>query len=278
MHQPPETMPPSSVNAELVIRRDEAPLTLLTLNRPDMHNAFDIAMGDALAEHLRDVDEDPGIRVCILAGEGDTAFTSGANLQDPSAHAAVSVEEALRSQRTRKRPSFFDDILAFRKPIICAVNGHAIGAGLLIPLCCDIVLASTTAKFKMTQTRLGVIPSFAGTARLAQWVGRGRAMEIALSGRSVQAEEAERIGLVSRVVPPNELLLVARQMASQLAQQSELALALAKESFLQVMEDSMLHEAARTDLYRLLTLVVGEDSKTIHEEWRALRDERKSSE
>lgn len=262
---------------DLVIRRDDGPVATLSLNRPGLYNAWGMDMADQLVDMLRALDGDPVIKACILTGEGDKAFCSGANLQDESTHMIPSVEEHLGSMRVWSQPNFFHDILGFRKPLVCAVNGYAVGAGFLVPICCDVILASTNAKFKMPQTSLGILPAYGGTARLAQWIGRGRAMEIALSGRTVAADEAERIGLVSRVVEPSELLPAAQEFAAAVASQPELAVALTKESALLAMEQGSLQDASTMDLYRFTALSLTADTRERHEAWRAERDQRRSA-
>jgi enoyl-CoA hydratase/carnithine racemase len=238
----------------LVMRREEGRVAVLSLHRPGALNAWDRSMAAQLTSHLSRIDEEPSIKACILTGDGPKSFCAGAFLKGGAAHAPATMEELLRDARPRRAPGYIDQVLAFRKPLITAVNGYAIGAGLLLSLCSDIVIASSTAQFKMGQLPHGLMPTHAGVARLAQWVGRGRAMEITLSGRFVAADEAERIGLVSRVVPPEQLMSAALEVAEQIAALPELAVALTKESMLAAMEDGTLRAAATSDLYRFMGL------------------------
>jgi enoyl-CoA hydratase/carnithine racemase len=255
----------------VVERDDKGSIATLALNRPE-YNSWGADMASRLVGLLRDVDADKNIRVCILTGVGDKAFSSGANLKDESTHKIASVEDFLSRMRPMSDPIFFKDILTFRKPLICAVNGYAIGAGFQIALCCDVIFASSTAMFKLPQVSLGLLPAYGATARLAQWIGRGRAMEIALSGRFVDALEAERIGLVSRAVSPELLVATVNAFAGAVAGQPELSVALTKESLVTGMEDG-LRGGALTDLYRFVALALTPESQERHASWRRTRED-----
>lgn len=265
-------------DANLVLRHDQGSVATLTLNRPGLYNAWGPDMAAVLVRMLDEIEADQTIKVCILTGEGSKAFSSGANMQDSSSHSVESVDEHLMGMNPLSRPKFFDDLLDFRKPLICAVNGYAVGAGFLIAICCDIVLVSSSAKFSLPQTSLGIIPAYGGTVRLAQWVGRGRAMDIALTGRVVDAVEAAHIGIASRVVDDKDLAAAAYEVASKLSEMPEIAVALAKESLLVAMEEGSLRTASVNDLYRSMALAMTDESKKRHVQWRERRRARASTE
>lgn len=244
----------------------------LTFNRPERLNAWGADISKGLTDRLREVERDKEINVCVLTGKG-RAFSAGANLQDPSTHRTESVEEFLENISVLSGPSIanvFDAIIGFTKPLIAAVNGYTVGIGFLTTLCCDIIIAAESAQFWLPQTAmLGILPAYAGTARLAQWVGRGRAMEIALSGRRVTASEGHDIGLVSRVVPDQDLSLIAAEVAAQLANVPPLAAKLTKESLNFAFEVGSLRLAGMADLYRFMALTLTDESQQAHLQWRS---------
>lgn len=159
-------------------------------------------------------------------------------------------------------------MLGFPKPLICAVNGYAIGIGFQMQLCCDIIVASSTARFQLPQVQLGIMPAYGGAPRLAQWVGRGKATEIALTGRFVDAAEAERIGLAAAVHPSAELMDRTMELAGQIAEASELSVALTKQSMHAAQEDGSLRMASAGDAYRFMNLAMTRESGARHEDWR----------
>ena len=252
----------------LVLRSDHGAVAVLTMNRPERLNAFNPQLAGAITGRLDELAADPGIRVAILTGAGSRAFCAGADLKDRRTHSVSSVEAHVSALANRSAADFFVRLLAFPKPIICAVNGYAIGVGFQMQLCCDVILAATTARFRLPQVSLGIMPAYGGAPRLAQWVGRGKAAEIALSGRFVDAAEGERIGLVASVHEPDRLLGAALDLATEMAKASPLSLAMTKESLRGALEDGPLRAASAADNYRFMALAMTKEATSRHQAWR----------
>ncbi len=255
------------MSEDVVLTERAEGYAILRLNRPGVHNAWGNDMAESLCTRLAELDADQSIRAAILTGAGK-AFSSGANLKDPKSHTTPSLDQTLAAMNFSTRPLFFENVIGFSKPLICAVNGFAIGGPFMLALCCDIIVASDTAQFWMPQGSLGLLPAHAATARLAQWIGRGRAMEIALTGRRVTASEAKDIGLVSEVAPSEELDDLARTRALELAAMPPLGLKLTKESLNFGLEIGSLRLASIGDAYRMLLLTLTQESQTRHKAWR----------
>lgn len=251
-----------------VLEELDEDIVVLRLNRPGRHNAMGPDMGKALVEALDRWTEDNRARACVLTGTGD-AFSSGADLGDETTHRTEAGEYLAELEISRH--AVIDRLLQFPKPMIAAVNGYAIGWGFLASLACDMVLASESAVFRLPQTRLGLLPAYGGTGRLAQWVGRGRAFEIAVRGRPVTAEEGLAIGLVSSISSDEGLDQMAREVASELAGLPPLAYKLTKESLYTAMERGPLGAVASADRYRLGMLQRTDDLAEAHEAWREKR-------
>jgi enoyl-CoA hydratase/carnithine racemase len=157
----------------------------------------------------------------------------------------------------------------FAKPLVAAVNGYAVGIGCIVTYCCDLIVASERAEWRLPQVALGILPAQGGTVRLARWVGRGQAMKVAM-GFPLKAEEAYRIGLAQWLVPHDELMAKAMEVAEHVAGLPPLAARLAKEAVAFGM-DGTLREAANADLYRFMALELTEDKKEAHQAWRERR-------
>ena len=191
----------------------------ITLNRPEVMNALDPEARAAFAACWRRVAEDDAVRVVILTGAGERAFCTGADLKktmppkESYAQLAFGVEER----------AFDEGEFASDKPSICAVNGYALGGGLELALACDIRIASENARFGQPEVRVGSIPGAGGTQRLPRAVGLSDAMLMLLTGEAIDAAEALRIGLVSRVVPLPRLLEEANAIAARIAANAPLA-------------------------------------------------------
>lgn len=194
----------------------------LTLNRPDKRNAIDDATRDALAGHLAAWDADPAIRVVVLTGAG-TAFCTGSDLS------AV-------TDPTLPRPRLVGPVESFSKPVVAAINGVAVGGGLEIALCCDVRIASTTARFGLTETKIGSLPGSGGTQRLPRAVGPALAAHMILTGELIPAERALAAGLVSELLAPEALLDRAMAIAVQIAANAPLSLIAAKKAMRAALE------------------------------------------
>jgi len=202
----------------VTIQRDE-PIAVITLNRPDVLNAINAAMLDELEGALIGFRSDNSVRVVILTGAGDKAFAAGADIAELAAQTATSGREfALRGQRV------FELVEGLGKPVIAAINGYALGGGCELAMACTLRLAADTARLGQPEITLGLMPGYGGSYRLARLVGKTKAMELLLTGAPISATEAERIGLVNRIVPAGELMTAARALADKLARNAPIAM------------------------------------------------------
>ena len=196
---------------------------LIRFDRPKALNALNKQLLDELAEALTKFDEDDKIGAIVLTGN-EKAFAAGADITEMAPKSFVDVFKA------NMFAGQMDIVGNVRKPIIAAVAGYALGGGCEVAMACDFILAADTAKFGQPEINLGVIPGIGGTQRLTRFVGKSKAMEMNLTGRMMDAEEAERSGLVSRVVPADDLIDEAIKTASKIAEKSPLAVMAAKEA------------------------------------------------
>jgi enoyl-CoA hydratase/carnithine racemase len=240
-------------------------IVILRLSRPGRLNATGEDMQAALRDALDRWATDDRCQAVVLTGDGQGAFSSGADLGDERTH-STPVDPYLEKLAVGEHP-VFDRVLRFPKPLVAAVSGYAIGWGCLICLGCDLIVADRTAEFRLTQATFGVLPAYAGVARLAQWVGRGRAMEIAVRRRPVRAEEAHEMGLVAEICEEGELLEVAKAVAQQCAEVPPLTYKLIKDSMYQAMEGA-IRATATGDLYRLGLLEQAQTTRAAHQAWR----------
>jgi enoyl-CoA hydratase len=202
----------------LLIERDEA-TAIVTINRPKVLNALNTQTLDELRRAILELKQDDGVRVVILTGAGEKAFVAGADINELAVQTPTAGREhALAGQHV------FDLIENIGKPVIAAINGYALGGGCELAMACTLRLAADTAKLGQPEIALGLIPGYAGTQRLPRLVGKGRAMEMILTGAPIAADEAQRIGLVNRVVPAADLMAEARKLAAQLAKSAPIAM------------------------------------------------------
>ena len=201
----------------LLTERDAATL-IVTINRPSKLNALNNQTVSELGLVLDDAARDEGIRAIVITGAGEKAFVAGADIEELSVQTPVSGRE-----HARRGQALFDRIERLGKPVIAAVNGFALGGGCELAMACTIRLAADSARFGQPEINLGLIPGYAGSQRLPRLVGRGRALELLLTGNPISADEAYRIGLVNRVVPAAQLLTEARSLAQLLASKAPVA-------------------------------------------------------
>lgn len=245
-------------------------VAVLTLSRPEARNAWGQDYHDGLARRCQEMADDDEVRCAVLTGdEAGNAFSAGAYLKDPKTHSVASAAEFIKSL-PRQHHHAFEVIGRFPKPIVAAVNGYAVGIGCLITLCCDLIVASEKAEWRLPQAALGILPAYGGGARLARWVGRGLAMRMAL-GFPLRGEEAHRIGLAQWVVPHDELEAKAMEVAEHIAALPPLAARLTKESLVRGLDIPNLSDAALADLYRFMALEMTEDKAEAHAAWRERR-------
>lgn len=197
----------------------------VTVNRPEKLNALDGEVIEGLRAAFHDAKTNAGVAAVLVTGSGPKAFVAGADISTfPALDARTARDYARRGQVV------FDLLETMGKPSIAAINGFALGGGCELAMACTLRVASRTAKLGQPEINLGLIPGYGGTQRLARLVGKGRALEIVLTGDLVSAEEAHRIGLVNRVVEPDAVLAAARELATKLAAKAPLALRWALEA------------------------------------------------
>jgi enoyl-CoA hydratase len=197
-------------------------VAVLTLHRPEKLNALNYALVDALSSALDALEADQAVRAVILTGAGDRAFSAGADIAEFAGSIEAGVEIALRDF-VRRGQRLTSRIESYPKPIIVAVNGIAFGGGCEITEAAPLALASDRAQFAKPEIRLGFPPPFGGTQRLPRLIGRKRALQMILSGDPIDAAEAQRIGLVNRVVEHGRLLDEARALAERIVRHSAAA-------------------------------------------------------
>ena len=201
----------------LIVERDDA-ILIITINRPTVLNALNGQVLDELSDAINQARANDGVRALVLTGAGEKAFVAGADIKELAVQTPVAGRE-----HARKGQALFDRIERLGKPVIAAVNGFALGGGCELAMACTIRLAAETAKFGQPEINLGLLPGYAGSQRLPRLVGRGRALELLLTGAQITAEEAWRIGLVNRVVPAAQLGAEARTLARTLASKPAVA-------------------------------------------------------
>ena len=202
----------------ILLERDEA-TAIVTINRPKVLNALNTPTLDDLRRAILEIKQDEGVRVVIVTGAGEKSFVAGADINELAVQTPTSGREhALAGQHV------FDLIENLGKPVIAAINGFALGGGCELAMACTLRLAADSARLGQPEIALGLIPGYAGTQRLTRLVGRGKAMEMILTGVPIAADEAQRIGLVNRVVPAAQLMAEARTLAGQLAKSAPIAM------------------------------------------------------
>ena len=225
---------------------------LIRLNRPQALNALSAALIEELNVALAGFEADPAIGAMVLTGS-EKAFAAGADIKEmqDKSFADAFLEDFI---------SRWENVARTRKPIIAAVSGFALGGGCELAMMCDFIIAADTAKFGQPEIKLGVIPGAGGTQRLTRFVGKSKAMEMVLTGRMMDAAEAERAGLVSRIVPAAALLEDALKTAATIAALSATALYAAKESVNRAYE-TPLAEGIRFERRIFHSLFATEDQK-----------------
>ena len=209
----------------------EGRIAVLTVDRSEKLNALNAAVVNDIGGAFESIRNDDEVRGVILTGAGEKAFVAGADIGD------LAKMDTLAGVRvSREGQDVFRRIERFPKPVLAAVGGYALGGGCELALACHLRIASENARFGLPEVGLGIIPGYGGTVRLARLVGLGRAIELTLTGEMIDAERAERIGLVSKVVPRASLLEEARALMGTIIQKGPVALRLALESIYRALD------------------------------------------
>jgi enoyl-CoA hydratase/carnithine racemase len=204
---------------------------LARLDRPDVRNALSPELMEELVSTCERWDEDPDVRCIVIAG-GDDWFAAGADIK---VMAQRTFAEALTSPTAR----FWPRLAAIRTPLVAAVSGYALGGGCELALACDMIVASEESQFGQPEILLGIIPGGGGTQRLARVMGKQRAMELVLTGRRISASEANELGIITKLAPPDAWLDAALELAATVAERPALAVRLGKQAVLAAEETAM---------------------------------------
>jgi enoyl-CoA hydratase len=237
--------------ANVIVEKDDS-IAVVTLNRPQQLNALSYDLVKDLSLALQELDQDNEVRVMIVTG-GEKVFAAGADIKEMA-------DRGPFDARIQERLAYRDRINRIAKPVIAAVSGFALGGGCELAMSCDIIIASETARFGQPEVNLGIIPGSGGTQRLPRAVGKYRAMEMVLTGEAMSAAEAERFGLVNRVVPVELLLDEAKKMAKKIAAKPVLAIKAAKEAVLKSF-NMALDEGLEFERKSFYMLFASEDRK-----------------
>jgi enoyl-CoA hydratase/carnithine racemase len=219
--------------ANVIYERKDA-ISIITVNRPKVLNALDQTTLTQLRAAFERARDDASILGVILTGAGDRAFIAGADIGELARLTVVEAEAY-----SRQGQSLLDLIENFGKPVVAAVNGYALGGGCETAMACTLRLAADTAKFGQPEVKLGLIPGFGGTQRLARLIGKGRALQLILSGATIDAQEAWRMGLVNEIVPRADLIARAEAILRQIAANAPLAIKFAIEAVNKGVETSL---------------------------------------
>ncbi len=231
------------MSGENILLKIENRIGFITLNRPEVYNALNAALLGELGEALDHIRENPEIGMVILTGAGEKAFVSGADISEIPASNAL-----LAWDTSRKHQSVLNQLERLGKPSIAAINGYCLGGGLEIAMACTLRIASENARLGLPELGLGLVPGFGGTQRLTRLVGRTKAMEMILTAKPIDAQEAFRIGLINQIVPLSELVPKAVEMAESILKNGSTAIRLAMDLMLRgqdmSLDDSMAFESA----------------------------------
>jgi enoyl-CoA hydratase len=215
----------------ILVERDQR-VGIITLNRPQALNALNSQVMNEVTSAATELDNDPDIGAIVITGSGGKAFAAGADIKEM---AGLSFADAFGADFFAR----WGKLAAVRTPTIAAVAGYALGGGCELAMMCDLLIAADTAKFGQPEIKLGVLPGMGGSQRLTRAIGKAKAMDLILTGRTIDAAEAERSGLVSRVVPADDLLTEAKAVATTISQLSRSATRMAKEAVNRAFESTL---------------------------------------
>ena len=233
----------------VIVEKDGA-VAVVTLNRPQALNALSYGLVKDLSMAMQELDRDVEVRVIIVTG-GEKVFAAGADIKEMA-------ERGPFDELIQERLAYRDQINQITKPVIAAVNGFALGGGCELAMSCDIIVAAESARFGQPEVNLGIIPGSGGTQRLTHVLGKYRAMELVLTGDMLNAADAERLGLVNRVVPGELCLEEAKNIAKKIAAKPQLAIKAAKEAVLKA-ANSALDEGLEFERKSFYLLFASED-------------------
>ena len=222
------------MNFENILLEKKNSIAYVTVNRPKVLNALNMATMEELRSAFHDIKNDPSIRVVIFTGSGEKAFIAGADIGELAKQDAVTGKEY-----THRGQNVLNLIENLGKPVIACINGFALGGGCEIAMACTMRLASENAKLGQPEVKLGIIPGYGGTQRLPRLVGKGLAMQMVLAGEMITAQEAHRIGLVNEVVPQPELIARAEAIAKKIIANAPLAIQYTMEAVNKGMESPL---------------------------------------
>lgn len=237
---------------EHILASTEAPIGIIRINRPKVLNALSFGVLREIVEALESFDKDDKVKATILTGNDD-AFSAGADIKELSE--ATPVDLILKNQF-----ALWDRLKKIAKPIIGAVSGYTLGGGCELAMSCDMIVASETARFGQPEINIGIMPGAGGTQRLTRTVGKFRAMEMILTGQHITAKEAEKHGLINKVVPVESYFGEAKKLALQIAQKGPVAVRMAKEAVLKAF-DTPLDEGLQFERRNFYLLFSTEDMK-----------------
>jgi enoyl-CoA hydratase len=239
----------------VLFETDPSGIALVTVNRPEKLNALSAAVIGELRDIFERIRNEPAIRASILTGAGEKAFVAGADIKELAAQSPVEMRAAAhRGQQT------FRLLETSSKPSVAAINGFALGGGLELAMACTVRFASENARMGQPEVKLGLIPGYGGSQRLPRLVGRGRALEMLLSGEPITAAEAHRIGLVNAVMPQAELLNFSRAWLAKVLANAPMALALSMEA-VDVGLEAGLEEGLRLEAASFALCAATEDGR-----------------
>jgi enoyl-CoA hydratase/carnithine racemase len=224
----------------------------VTLNRPTALNALSTVLRRDLKQFFTDIQADRDVRLVAMTGAG-RAFCAGADIKEWTEPASV-----VEDRGDRLQLNFWDAMRRCEHPIIAAINGYALGGGCELAMCCDIRIASDQAQLGLTEVTLGIMPGGGGTQRLPRLIGRGKALELILTGKRIDAHEALRLGLVEQVVPHDQLMAAVEDLAQTIISRAPLAVKYAKEAIVRGLE-LPLEEALKVEAELYILLHTTED-------------------
>ncbi|MCK7636814.1 enoyl-CoA hydratase-related protein [Corynebacterium pygosceleis] len=237
----------------LTIERDGR-VAVITINRPEVLNALDSETMHEVVSAGTELDRDDGIGCIVLTGAGGKAFAAGADIGEMASKSATDMYSLDFFAR-------WEDFTRLRTPVIAAVDGYALGGGCELAMMCDLIIAGEKARFGQPEINLGVIPGMGGSQRLTRAIGKAKAMEMCLTGRMMEADEAESAGLVARVVPAGEALTEAMETARVIASKSKIAATMVKEVINAAYENT-LEQGVRYERRMFHSVFASEDQTT----------------